>query len=418
MDLSEEVFSHKMKLLSAWHSFGVKRRQPLWLDHSLKVWSMRLFCRFKYCLVHISARIIVSATKAKSQMTIEYVSYIPEMILVIALGMGLYTRWFLTEDVTISVIAIIGAFVFAVSCAFRYYFGQEDLGKALFHIWVGLLIGIIAFTNNQQLQFVTLEEVMEAMFMTAMVLGCFWNILEYLLKLRPPEAKLLTISEGLESVGLIIASLVTGVDSIALSLYTLAYIFHISAMRLRSTMGFLSFAAFIFVGIFWFFPALQVKPNIYALTSFVGRHAFRSIIDFVFCELSMIDRWKALFDKSRLIRYLYVIVMFVMELVLAVMVGLGTSKHKEWYIVIPLYILLAVVWFMLHFMSFLTCWKLMGKITECNATADERRSFNRIMAAKGTFMVLKKKNCRYRKCGMKFIETRHTVFLYSETSFQ
>ena len=146
---------------------------------------------------------------------------------------------------------------------------------------------------------------MEATFMTSMVLGWCWNILERLLKLKVNEARLLTISEGLESVGLIIASLVTGVDSVALSLYTLAYIFHISAMRLKSLMGFFSFVAFIFVGIFLFFPALQVKPNIYALTCFVGRHAFQAVIDFYFCGLSMIDRWRAFFDKSRLVNMFF-----------------------------------------------------------------------------------------------------------------
>lgn len=344
-----------------------------------------MLLKLKYCLVHTSARIMVSATNVKSQATIQYVSYIPELILVIALGMGLYTRWSLTEDVTISIIAVFGAFIFAVSCALRYYFGQEDLGKAIFHVWVGLLLGIITFTNNAQLQYLTMEEVMEAMFMTSMVLGWFWNVMERLLKLVPAEAKLLTASEGLESLGLIIASLLTGVDSVALSLNTLAYIFHISAMRLKSIMGFLCFIAFIFVGIFLFFPALKVKPNIYALTCFVGRHAFHSIIDFYFCGLSMIDRWRQFFNKSRIIRYSFVVLLFAMELILAVMIGLRTKNHKEWYIVLPVYIALAIVWLLFHFMSFVTCWKLMGKITECNANSDERRSFHQIMAARGNF---------------------------------
>uniref|UniRef100_A0A0B6YSN7 Transmembrane protein 168 n=1 Tax=Arion vulgaris TaxID=1028688 RepID=A0A0B6YSN7_9EUPU len=371
-----------MKLSFLWHHFGFRSRLQ-YLSQSLWLWLRRFVCRLKYCLVHITARTMVAVKNGKTQMTIQYVSYVPELILVIALGMGLYTQWSLTQDAIISAIAILGAFIFAVSCAFRYYFGQEDLGKALFHIWVGLLLGIIAFTNNPQAQYFTLEEVMEAMFMTSMVLGWCWNVLECLLKLRPLEAQLLTISEGLESLGLIIASLVTTVDSIALSLITLAYIFHISAMKLKSTMGFLSFIAFIFVGIFLFFPALQVKPNIYALTCFVGRHAFRSVIDFYFCGLSMIDRWRPLFGKARLMRYLCVILMFIMELVLAVVIGFGTSRHKEWYIVLPVYLVLAIFWLMFHFMSFITCWKLMGKITECNASADERRSFNRIMSAKG-----------------------------------
>ncbi|KAH9496368.1 hypothetical protein Btru_010740 [Bulinus truncatus] len=320
---------------------------------------------------------------ANTRMAVQYVSFLPDLILVVALGLGLYIQWSMTDNFTVSLIAILGAFVFAISCALQYYFGLNDLGKALFHIWVGCLLGILAFTNHSELQYVTLVEVMEAMFMTSMALGWCWNIFERFLNLQPAEARLLTISEGLESLGLIIASLATGVDSLALSLYTLAYIFHISAMRLKSLMGFVSFIAFIFIGIFLFFPALAVKPNIYALTCFVGRHAFQPIIDFYFCGLSIIDRWRSYFDKPRIVRYLYVILLFVLELILAIVIGQGTSRHKEWYIVMPLYIVLAVVWLMFHLMFFLTCWKLNGKITECNLTCDDSRSFSRIMAAKG-----------------------------------
>ncbi|XP_059166708.1 transmembrane protein 168-like [Physella acuta] len=361
----------------------IKRKRFFYYKNSTKTWCIGFWSKLKYFLVHFVLKIIMGVKQAKRGITVQYVRFIPELILVVALGLGLYTQWSFTEDVTISVIAILGAFVFAISCALQYYFGMEDLGKALFHVWVGCLIGILAFTNNAQLQYVTMEEVMEAMFITSMVLGWFWNILERLLKLDAGDAKMLTISEGLESTGLIIASIVTGVDSIALSLYTLAYIFHITAMRLKSFTGFISFVSFICVGIFLFFPALEVKPNIYALTCFVGRHAFQPVIDFYFCGLSMIDRWRSYFSKPRVLRYLYLVLLFLLQLVLAVVVGVGTSRHKEWFIVFPLYMALAVVWLMFHLMFFITCWKLMGKVTECNASAENGSSFKRIMAAKG-----------------------------------
>ncbi|KAK3796721.1 hypothetical protein RRG08_037485 [Elysia crispata] len=352
--------------------------------HNLKAFGLSVCSKAKYSAVNFPEIAKAAMANAnKTNVTLLYLRFIPELILIVALGIGLYTQWTFTEDATISVIGILGAFVFAVSCALRFYLGYQDLGRALFHVWIGCLTGILAFTNHSELQYITLEEVMEAMFMSSMVLGWCWHLLERMLKLRPVEAKLLTVSEGLESLGLIIASLVTGVDCVALSLFTLAYIFHISAMRLKSYMGLLSFIAFIFVGIFLFFPSLEVRPNIYALTCFVGRHAFQSIIDFYFCGLSMIDRWQSFFDKSRLFRYICVLLMFFLELFFLVVVGHRTSKHKEWYIVFFLFIVVAIFWFMFHIMVFLTMWKLMGKISECNASVDEERSFQRIMAAKG-----------------------------------
>ncbi|XP_012944586.1 transmembrane protein 168-A [Aplysia californica] len=372
---------HRIRISSLKHL--IKRKRCLYYKNRVNVWSSRALSRIKYFLVHMYASTMAGIKNTNAQTGLVYFRFIPEVVLVVALGLGLYTQWSFTEEFAISLIAILGAFVFAISIALQYYFGMDNLGRALFHVWVGCLIGILAFSDNPSFQYVVTEEVMEATFVTSMVLGWCWNILERLLKLQPVEARLLTISEGLESVGLIIASLVKGVDSVALSLYTLAYIFHISAMRLKSIMGLLSFLAFIFVGIFLFFPALQVKPNIYALTCFVGRHAFQAVIDFYFCGLSMIDRWRAVFNKSRLMRYLFLFLLFLVELVLVLVVGQSVTKHKEWYIVLPLYMLLGLMWLMFHLMTFLTCWKLMGKVTECNASADERRSFNRIMAAKG-----------------------------------
>ena len=360
------------------------RKRLQYARHNLKTFGLSVCYKAKYSAIHLPERAAAAIAMAnKSNLSILYLRFIPELILIVALGIGLYTQWIYTRNSTISVIGILGAFVFALSCALRYYFGYQDLGRALFHVWVGCLTGILAFTNRTELQYVTLEEVMEAMFMTSMVLGWCWNLLDRMLKLRPVEVRLLTLSEGLESVGLIIASLVTGVDCVALSMFTLAYIFHISAMRLKSFMGLLSFIAFIFVGIFLFFPSLEVKPNIYTLTCFVGRHAFQSIIDFYFCGLSMIDRWQSFFDKSRLLRYISVLLTFCLEIVFLIVIGHRTSKHKEWYIVFILFIAVAVFWCMFHIMVFLTMWKFMGKISECNASADDDRSFQRIMAAKG-----------------------------------
>ncbi|GFN93438.1 transmembrane protein 168 [Plakobranchus ocellatus] len=366
--------------------------KPLWLmrkrlqhvPHNLKAFGLTVCSKAKYSTVHLSEKAVAAMMQAqKTNLTIQHLKYVPEIILIAALGIGLYTQWTYTEDATVSVIGILGAFVFAVSCALRYYLGYQDLGRALFHVWVGCLTGILALTNHLELQYMTLEEVMEAMFMSSMVLGWCWNLIERALKLKPVEAKLLTVSEGLESLGFIIASLATGLDSIALSMFTLAYIFHISAMRLKSFMGLISFLGFIFVGIFMFFPSLEVKPNIYALTCFVGRHAFQSVVDFEFSGLSMIDRWRSFFDKSRLFRYLCVLMTFCLEIVFLIVVGHRTSKHKEWYIVFVMFIVVAVFWLMFHLMVFLTLWKFMGKITECNASANEELSFNRIMAAKG-----------------------------------
>lgn len=370
--------------MASLHSFKtLKNLSNIFNAYRMKHCILLIKSRFKYILVHGYSKIMHHTQNMSKKSPVEYLGYLPDFVLIGALGFGLYTQWKFTEEIAVSVIAILGAFVFSVSIALQYYFGLENVGQALFHIWVGCLVGILTFMDHKELQFVTTERVMEALFMTSLALGCFWNVLRIILKLHPPEARLLTASEGLECLGVIIASLITGVDCIALSLFTLAFLFHIIVIRLKSTTGFISFLSFMVVGILWFFPALQIKPNIYSLIYFVGKHAFLPILYFKTSSLSTLERWRACFTKPKIVRYLFILIFSALEISLAIVVGQRSSQHKEWYIVLPLYIAVAVVWLVFHLMFFLTCWKLQSKISECNSDVDERRSFNHIMAAKG-----------------------------------
>ena len=49
-------------------------------------------------------------------------------VLMVALCLGLYTRWAHSEDLAILIIAFFGLFVFAISCALIYYFSMEEIG--------------------------------------------------------------------------------------------------------------------------------------------------------------------------------------------------------------------------------------------------------------------------------------------------
>jgi hypothetical protein len=66
--------------------------------------------------------------------TLLYLGYLPSIVLVVALGLGLYTQWQYTENDIILGFVIFGFFIFIISFALKYKFNCELLGLILLHI--------------------------------------------------------------------------------------------------------------------------------------------------------------------------------------------------------------------------------------------------------------------------------------------
>ena len=324
---------------------------------------------------------------ARVKLTFYYISYLSSVILLVALGLGLYTQWMYTENLAIIGIALCGLLVFGISCALQYYFDYETFGKALLHIWLGCILGIIIFANQEGYKFVTTQEVMDILLLSSALVGAFWSVCERCMHLNKYEPKIFSMTESLESVGLIIASIVTGLDALPVSFLVIAFVLNLVALRFKSILGLLSTVAFLVVSALVFFPVLALQVNIYGLTCFVCRHVFEPFIDLYFSGLSTLERWQAFFNLSKLTRHLVVIVIFILNLATGIEIGILSANHKEWYVVVPLYVAFAIIWLCFHVIYFISAWKLMSKITDCNQTfssiSDDRKSMNRIMASKG-----------------------------------
>ena len=61
--------------------------------------------------------------------------------------------------------------------------------------------------------------------------------------------------------------------------------------------------------------------------------------------------------------------------------------HKEWFVVVPLFAVCALVWIGFHALFFASIWQLMNKISDCNLTyislADDQRDMLQIMSSHG-----------------------------------
>lgn len=322
-----------------------------------------------------------------SKIPLRYLGYLPSVVLIVALGLGLYTQWQFTDNKIILGFAVFGFFIFAVSCALQFYFNFEALGQFLGHLWLGCILGIIIFADQKEIEFIVSQEVMNVLLVTSGILTWCWNILERLLHSVKHESKMCTKVVLLESVGLMISTLVTGKDALSFSILVLAFNVNLASIRLKSYFGILSFATLICISTFVIFRDLSMTGNYYGLFCFIARHSFEPFLDLYFSGLTTLQRWQCFFSLSKLARYSSVLFVFILNITTAAVIGKLSASHKEWYVVVPLTVVFACIWLCFHLACFITCWKLMSKITDCNLTfsslTDERKNMSRIMASKG-----------------------------------
>lgn len=345
--------------------------------------------RYPFQIKIMETKIVEDETMVnrKTKETLLYLGYLPSIVLVVALGLGLYTQWQYTENDIILGFVIFGLFIFIISFALKYKFDNELIGLILLHIWLGCILGIIIFSSDKKIEFIMTQEVANVLLVTSAVLTWCWNLLERMLHFVKHEAKMFTPMQILESIGLMISTLVTGKDAISFSILILAFNFNLASIRLKSFLGLLSFVLMMTISTFIIFRDVSLTGNYYGLACFVARHSFEPFIDLYFSGLSTLQRWQPFFSLSRLSRYSFVLLVFAFNIATGAVIGKLSANHKEWYVVVPLTVVFACIWLCFHLMYFITCWKLMSRISECNLTyhslTDERKNMGRIMASKG-----------------------------------
>lgn len=331
--------------------------------------------------------LVTIKSKLKS---IRLLSYVSSVLLFVALCLGLYTRWLHSDDIAILLIAFLGLFVFSLALALVYYFSLESVGFSLLRLWVGCLLGIIMFTEPAVFDdglVRTTQEITNWLLISSVCVRCLWCLVSRLLHVSISEFCLVSGTDLLEMIGVIIASLVVGQDFVAVTLLIAGLFLAIIAVRLKS---FLSILNVIFVVVFAnirFFRLLNISLNSYAFLCFVGRLSFEPVIDWYFIGLTVLERWSGFLTARPALRRLILIGVLAAELVFLAVHSIVIRHHKEWYVVVPIFSVLVVFWASVHLAFFVTCWSFSNKVTECtNVVRDlpaDRRNLRRIMASRG-----------------------------------
>eukprot|EP00058_Branchiostoma_floridae_P006046 XP_002591534.1 hypothetical protein BRAFLDRAFT_60457 [Branchiostoma floridae] len=319
--------------------------------------------------------------------SIRYLGFLPSLVLLVAISLGLYTRWEATEEVFVLVVALGGLFVFAIAMALHYYFSMEYFSESLAHLWFGCLLGMMAFTENESFRYDEKEEVMNILLMTSVGLSLFWAMVERTCNYIKYTSNLLTNSELMETAGFATATILLGQKWADVCFLSVAFALGLIAMRKKALLAVPNFTVFLALSIAIFFPTLKKTINPYAASCFAGRLCIAPLLDIYFSNLTTVERWQWYIFQSKHVKRLVILVTVVVDITFMVFSGMIVRHFQELFFVIPGFVIFGILWICFHIVFIVTCWVFSRKLNECvlvyKAYGEDTKNMTRIMASKG-----------------------------------
>lgn len=210
------------------------------------------------------------------------------------------------------------------------------------------------------------QEVMNILFIISLCVYCFWIILQRVLRLYEYRLSFYLQIEVFEGTGFIIFILIIGNDAVVIFLMVCVVFCNLVVIRFKFYFGLLNFVGFLCLVVFVFYKDLSILVNLFGLVCFIGRYFFEFVIDLYFLGLFILERWESFFRVLKFWRYVIIFFIFIFNLVIGGIVGRLSVNYKEWFIVVFFFVVFVVFWLSFYFLFFVTCWKLINRIIECN----------------------------------------------------
>lgn len=138
--------------------------------------------------------------------SVRCLGYLSSINLLVAVCVGMYVRWEVTDEPMILVIFILGLFVLGIASILHYYFAMEKASLSLFHLWFGFLVGLLCFLNSPALDLNVKELVANYLLLASVIMKAVWAFTERICSSVRYKPMLLTSAELLELLGFGIAS--------------------------------------------------------------------------------------------------------------------------------------------------------------------------------------------------------------------
>lgn len=281
--------------------------------------------------------------------SVRFLGYLSSLNLMVAVCVGMYARWEVTDEPVILVIFILGLFVLGIASILHYYFAMQKASRSLFHLWVAFLLGLVCFINGPELDKDVKEKVTNYLLLASLALKAVWALTERFCGALRRRPALLTSTEVLELLGF-------GIASTALLLHKSASIIGavvalgaiIVALRVKSVLALPSLVCFTVVTAVVFFQALGITANPFALGCYLGRLLCEPLLDVYFSGVGPSERWLPVLSLGRLWRLLSLVPLSLAELAFFVLAALKLGHLDQWYLVIPGFCVFGLLWSACH----------------------------------------------------------------------
>lgn len=247
--------------------------------------------------------------------SVRCLGYLSSINLMVAVCVGMYVRWEVTDESMILVIFILGLFVLGIASILYYYFAMEKASLSLFHLWFGFLLGLLCFLNSTDLDSNVKELVTNYLLLASVIMKAAWAVTERICSSIRYKPTLLTSSELLELLGFAVASTTMSLHmSVAIIVLVVALGALIVDLRMKSLLALPNLATFALVTSLVFFKALDITANPYAVGCYLGRLLCEPVLDVYFSGLGSIERWTPVLSLGKVWRRLSLLPLSLIEL--------------------------------------------------------------------------------------------------------
>ncbi|CAL8318502.1 unnamed protein product, partial [Lota lota] len=317
-----------------------------------------------------------------------FLGYLSSLNLTVAVCVGMYTRWEMTDEPVILIIFCLGLFVLGITSILHYYFGVEKASLSFFHLWFAFLLGLLCFVDGPKLDKDIKEQVTNYLLLASVATKAIWAVTERMFGKVRLKPTLLTSIELLELLGFGIASTaMPSHKSVAIIGMVAALGVVMVDLRVKSVLALPSLVLFIVVTIVAFPQALGINANPFALGCFLGRLLCEPLLDLYFSGVGPCERWLPVLSPGRLWRTLSLLPLILVEVAFFVLAALKMGHLEMWYLVIPGFCVFSLFWMACHVVLLITLWGFHAKLSQCQKTLralrSDSRGLERVMASRG-----------------------------------
>uniref|UniRef100_A0A8C4R9A6 Transmembrane protein 168 n=1 Tax=Eptatretus burgeri TaxID=7764 RepID=A0A8C4R9A6_EPTBU len=318
-----------------------------------------------------------------------FLGFIVNGLLLVALSLGLFTRWEHSGDTNLLVMFVMGLVVFLIACVLSYYFSMENACTNIAHLVFGFLLGFLALVDQANLIDDSKEEASRYLLLLSIFTRSMLSISSRFFRATRFASTLLLSTEFLELVGFGAASAALTMERcFDVSLLLCAFGLCLADLRMKSLLALPTMIGFSVISVLLFFPALDLSINPFALGCFFGRLLCDPLIDLFYSGLTVTERWHPYLQAHKMLRRFSVLVLLLAELLFIILSAFTLGNVNRWYILRLLGIIVfGILWVTSHLVLVTALWAFHNRLNNClGACALLRtgsKSLDDVMASRG-----------------------------------